>query len=216
MVLRLNRLDHLLPGSSRKVESVVLDEASQSGIAPPLLFIDEEAGYLVSIYIDNLPGTRTEITDHLLDQLFDLLGRCHRLQADVPTLDYLAHVNHYWQQIDAGPLLPPLELADQKSAMETEMTKLSGYGAMTGLCHHDPIPGNFVGGPDRLYLVDWEYSARGLIVMDYAALVIEWKINDAEVLARTGIAPPVLDSAKMIYQYLCALWEETARGKSIS
>jgi thiamine kinase-like enzyme len=85
--------------------------------------------------------------------------------------------------------------------------------AETGLCHHDPIMANFVGGPDRLYLIDWEYAAKGLLVMDYAALAIEWKIEDNIILTNSGIDPELLTKAKKLYTYLSKLWQQATRNE---
>ena len=59
--------------------------------------------------------------------------------------------------------------------------------------------------PERLYLIDWEYAANGLQIMDYAALATEWQIDDATILAKTDFNPESLTKAKALYQYLCAL-----------
>jgi hypothetical protein len=51
-----------------------------------------------------------------------------------------------------------------------------------------------------------------MIAMDYAALAVDWKIADIEVVERTGIDPTQLDMAKQLYRYICHLWRETAPG----
>jgi thiamine kinase-like enzyme len=80
-----------------------------------------------------------------------------------------------------------------------------------GVCHHDPVRSNFVSRADRLYLLDWEYAARGFIAMDYAALSVEWKLDCGEILGRVPLEPAVLDKAKTLYLYLCRLWEAGRR-----
>jgi hypothetical protein len=44
--------------------------------------------------------------------------------------------------------------------------------------------------------------------MDYAALGIEWGIDDDTIIAQTGIGRDLLLMAKMLYGYICDLWEE--------
>ena len=78
-----------------------------------------------------------------------------------------------------------------------------------GLCHHDPVVANFVGSPGRLYLIDWEYAATGLQIMDYAALAVEWRADDATVMHHAKWHPQSLSRAKELYRYLCALWQQT-------
>ncbi len=73
-----------------------------------------------------------------------------------------------------------------------------------------PRPGhraNFVGTPGRLYLIDWEYAATGLQIMDYAAFATEWQMDDATLLAKTGCDPEHFNMARTLYQYLCSLWD---------
>jgi hypothetical protein len=42
--------------------------------------------------------------------------------------------------------------------------------------------------------------------MDYAALAIEWGVDDQMVLDGTGIQAEALDQAKRLYKYMCQLW----------
>jgi hypothetical protein len=42
--------------------------------------------------------------------------------------------------------------------------------------------------------------------MDYAALSLEWGIDDPVVIERTGVELELLVIAKVFYKYLCALW----------
>ena len=45
--------------------------------------------------------------------------------------------------------------------------------------------------------------------MNYAALSVEWEIDDTKVLERTNFEPEQFLNAKMLYRYLCLLWEVT-------
>jgi thiamine kinase-like enzyme len=206
MVLRLNGADSFLPGASRNSEFGIWQAASKQGIAPPLLHLDEAAGYLVSSYIESSP-----IPQHnhaYIDQAFGLLKRCHQLDVDAPGIDYAGHIEQYWQVLENKSRLLNPALNEQRGPMRLLLQEIINSNTPTGLCHHDPVTENFVGHPDRLYLIDWEYAAHGLPVMDYAAMAVEWGINDATLLAQTGIKPELLAMAKALYGYLCALWEE--------
>jgi len=78
------------------------------------------------------------------------------------------------------------------------------------------VVANFVGSSERLYLIDWEYAARGLLLMDYAALGVEWGIDDAVITNQTGIEAELLIKAKELYKYLCKLWEEATAQEVMS
>ena len=208
LVLRLNSTDSSLAGISRNIERDIWKAASQQGIAPPLLFADKNNRFLVSPYIDNSLPSQPPFDKAFTRQAFELLKRCHRLDVDAPAIDYFSHVEHYWQIIENKGQLSNRSLTDQHGPMQSTLESLIASNPPTGLCHHDPVVANFVGDTDRLYLVDWEYAARGLVVMDYAALGIEWGMDKEMVLAQTGLEPDLLARAGEVYRYLCDLWQE--------
>jgi thiamine kinase len=208
LVLRLNSTDSALPGINRNIEIDIWKTASQQGIAPPLLFSDESNRFLVSAYIDNSLPSRPPFYEVFTMQVFELLKRCHELDVDAPSIDYSSHVEHYWQIIENKDQLSNQTLRDQRGPMQSMLESLVASNSPTGLCHHDPVVANFVGNTDRLYLIDWEYAAHGLLVMDYAALGIEWGMDKEMVLAQTGLEPNLLFKAEAIYRYLCELWQE--------
>jgi thiamine kinase-like enzyme len=206
MVLRLNATDTLLPGANRNHEIEIWQAASQLEIAPPLLHVDEKNRFLVSRYINNSLTAQASPNEAFVEQAFDLLERCHPLELDTPGIDYISHIEQYWQAIENQGGLQRPALHDQREPMRRLLETLINSGAQTGLCHHDPVITNFVGNPDRLYLIDWEYAARGLRVMDYAALGVEWGIDEALIITRMGLEPELLSMAKTWYGYLCDLW----------
>ena len=96
----------------------------------------------------------------------------------------------------------------QREPVLLRLESLLNSDSPTGLCHHDPVVANFVGTPERLYLIDWEYASNGLQIMDYAALAQEWQLDDSVVLQYTAVEPELLMKARKLYRYLCLLWNE--------
>jgi len=209
LVLRLNGSNSLLPGGHRDNEMKIWHAASAAGLAPPLLYTDEQQGILISRYIENSLPSQPEASKSIIEQAFTLLKRCHQLQVDAHSLDLAGHIQQYWHLIEAKGEPADITLLEQRKPMQALLESPHFKNAETGLCHHDPIMANFIGGLERLYLIDWEYAAKGLLVMDYAALAIEWGIEDTVVLANSGIDPELLTMAKSLYTYLCNLWEQT-------
>jgi thiamine kinase len=207
LVLRINGTGSLLPGSSRNNEIKIWQAASKQGTAPPLLYVDTQNQYLVSVYIHNELPPQPQHNTACVDQAFKLLEACHQLDVNAPTINYLSHIEHYWQIIETRDQPPDPALISQRKPMHSTLELLLKSNTSTGLCHHDPVIANFVGAPNRLYLIDWEYAANGLQIMDYAALATEWKIDDANILTRTSFDPKPLTMAKALYEYLCSLWE---------
>ena len=207
LVLRLNSHNSLLPGETRDHEAQIWQAASRCGIAPPLIFSDEQAGYLVNTYIDNKLPADPSTNKGLAIQALDLLTRCHQLKVRAPTIDYANHIERYWASIENKNIAINPRLAAQREPMSAVLESLLNSGTTIGLCHHDPVVANFVGGPARLYLIDWEYAANGMQVMDYAALGIEWGLDDETIIEHTGTKAPLLSVAKKLYGYICDLWE---------
>jgi thiamine kinase len=208
MVLRINSEDSLLPGSNRRSEIDIWQAASKQGIAPPLLYVDGHTRYLVSTYIESNLPSQPQLDESFLDQAFSLLSRCHQLDVEAHCIDYTDHIKKYWDIIVGKDQITNPGLQQQRQPMQELLEDILNSGTPTGLCHHDPVIANFVGSTERLYLIDWEYAAHGLQVMDYAALGIEWGIDDATIVARTGLKPGLLTMSKSLYRYMCALWKE--------
>ena len=214
LVLRINGTSSLLPGPNRSDEINIWKTAAKQGIAPPLIFVDPEYRYLVSTYISNNLPLEPQLNPTIVDQAFSLLKSCHQLEVKASSINYFNHIDHYWQLIEAKnqPIDP--DLIQQRKPIQQTLYSLLTSNTPTGICHHDPVKANFVGTPDRLYLIDWEYAATGLQIMDYAALATEWQFDDDTILKRTGFNPESLTKAKVLYGYLCDLWEEATTGIS--
>lgn len=208
MVLRLNGPDSLLPGPGRSYEISTWQAASQQGIAPPLLHADEQNRFLVSTYIQNDLPPQPPHDEVFVEQALKLLERCHQLNVDAPSIDYRRHIDRYWQIIESKHQIANTNLVKQRKPMYATLSALINSNTTAALCHHDPVIANFVGNPDRLYLIDWEYAANGLPIMDYAALAAEWKLDDAVILDRTRFKSESLARAKALYEYFCCLWGE--------
>jgi len=206
MVLRLNGSESLLPASRRNSEYKVWQAASEQGIAPRLLHVDVQHGFLVSRFIENTLPQKPPCKNRYAEMALDLLDRCHRLDVDAKSINYSDHIERYWKRIEAKARRPDKHLAQQRTAMQDLLKSLLESDTATGLCHHDPIVANFVGDTNRVYLIDWEYAANGLQIMDYAALAVEWKLADSLITLRTGIGADRLSMAKSLYRYLCRLW----------
>jgi len=207
LVLRMDAKPVLLPGGERQGEAEIWCLASAAGIAPPLLHTDEQAGFLVSAYINNGLPARPQAKPEIIENAFKLLQRCHALEVEAPRMDYAAHIESYWQLITSTGATPDRSLCTQRKPMQSLLATLLSSGTPTSLCHHDPVVANFVGNTDRLYLIDWEYASGGLQVFDYAAFGVEWELGTAEIAARSSLDAKLLDLAKTFYQYVCALWE---------
>ena len=205
LVMRLNTPGDALPGVDRAREIRIWQAASQAGLAPTVLHSDEQAGMLVTEYIEGTAPDLSDVNSALIDRLVDLLSSVHALDIEVTAIDYAAHIEEFWRIIETRQPQRN-EIWQQRAAVQALVTEFTAATSEVGLCHHDPTRSNFVGRNNQLYLLDWEYAAHGPVVMDFAALSIEWGIDDAEMIRRVALDPALLDTAKTIYQYICQLW----------
>lgn len=206
LIMRLDTPSDNLPGVDRAREVQICLAAAHAGLAPRVLHADHEAGVLITEHIDGLKLGDTDTDDMLLDRLVDLLSRVHRLDVVAHTINYADHVENFWHLIEARGRAEIDSLLKQRVTMHTLVNEFLSADHVVGLCHHDPVQANIIDRNGQLYLLDWEYAARGPVVMDYAALCVEWSIDDAEIARRIDVNPELLESAQTIYRYICALW----------
>lgn len=207
MVLRINAPATALPDPNRAVEARVWRVAGEAGTAPRLVYADPGGGFLVSAYVENNLPAQPQDDPVIARKALGLLQRCHRLEVSAPEIDYAAHVERYWQVIrDRGIEVEP-GIREQHETMHDLLEDIINSGQRVGLCHHDPVVENFVGSPERLHLIDWEYAARGLQVLDYAAFAVEWRLGNATIAMLTGFDAQLLCMASKFYRYQCHLWE---------
>jgi len=133
--------------------------------------------------------------------VFRVMSKCHATLVDAEEINYAQHIQAYCDRVDNSS-----ELLKQHQEMQDTLATLLAQHPEMVLCHHDLVMANFVGSPERLYLIDWEYAAKGLAVMDYAALAVEWGFSDALICSHTHIRLDSLVMAKKLYRYMCQLW----------
>ncbi len=208
LVMRLNAPAEKFPGIDRAREARIWRAASDARLAPALVFVDPGGRFVITEYIDGTTLDRLQLDDSSVDRVFDLLAGVHDLDIDAPALDYSLYIRVYWEMIQSGLGLHNLNLERQREPLEALVAEFIASEPRTGLCHHDPVPSNVISADERLYLLDWEYAARGFVSIDYAVMAVDWHIPDSKIIERTGIDPAELDMAKQVYRYICELWQE--------
>ncbi|MCB1667979.1 MAG: phosphotransferase family protein [Pseudomonadales bacterium] len=191
VVLRLNSGNSEQLGINRHHEAVILAVVANAGIAPMVHYCSPEEGVLVTAYIDGQPLDITR--PETISRVRCLLEKVHRLRPDIPVFDYIRHVTDYqkitgWQGAcqQITPLLEKLQSASGR-----------------GLCHHDPVPANFIDADGRLYLLDWEYAGLGAPEFDLAAARAEF----STFCVTSRYADELIFAADRVYQHSCQLWK---------
>jgi thiamine kinase len=209
LVMRLNSPVKRVPGVDRASEIRIWDAASRAGLAPKVLHADKQTGVLITEFLDGSSWGKPDVDVKLTNRLIGVLEAVHNLTVDAPLIDYAVHIEKFWRHIESRPCRPDVLLVQQRQPMQALVRILQKTPGRIGLCHHDPAPANVIDSEDRLYLLDWEYATRGPVIMDFAALCVEWNIDAAEISERVDLDSELLDSAQKIYRYICSLWAES-------
>ncbi len=202
LVLRRNHAAGAGLGIDRESERRILDLVAGAGIAPPLVYSDDQTLIMEYVGGEHWHDPGIDTADRLA-RLLPLMEHVHGLRLDLPRYDYRAHAAGYWRRIPA----PDNELVGEHSHMRPLLEKFQNECRCRALCHHDPTPGNIIASDDRLYLIDWEYAGMGCRAFDFAVLESHWG---------GAVDMPPLDCdprlALLVYRHLCRLWERLPRG----
>jgi thiamine kinase-like enzyme len=204
-VLKLGLAAREFPLNTRAHEASVQARAAAAGLAPAVLYFDEEV--LLEEYVAGPAWTDDTLSRAgRLEQLGSTLKRLHTLPPTGRRFPLMEAALHYYARLPRN--------ADRARA-ERCLATLSGVAAaeMPCCCHNDLVAGNImsVSGP---VLIDWEYAADNDPMFDLASLVAHHRIGSAGrerlLIACFGSAAAdyrerLLDSCKA-YRALAWLW----------
>ena len=159
--------------------------AARLGIAPDLVYSDPRSGVALTRRID---GGRV-LDEHAfsdpatLERAVGLLARLHRSDADFRgEVSLFESLGRYYRLCERRPdLLEPLEGARRRA--QRLQSWIESAREPHRPCHIDPAPSNFMlgeGAPPRLYLLDWEFSARCEPIWDLAYLSADAALSEAQ------------------------------------
>jgi len=194
-VLRIGNPHAAALGIDRYRELALLRAAAEAGLAPRPLWADPARGLLLSRHVDGERVSPAELNPARRGALLALLAAVRELTGADADFDYGACLRAYRAPDDE----PSSELVDCLAGLDAARAR--------GVCHHDPGPWNVIFAGGRPWLLDWEFAARGLPVLDLAAVVVDWQQPAAQVARLAGAEPGQLDLACVFYRGLCRLWE---------
>jgi thiamine kinase-like enzyme len=204
-VLRLSSSAGTQLGIVRAHERLILNDAAAAGIAPAIAHCSVEDGVLITEFIDGAAYAEPDARIRC-DILIALTRRIHALETPVPAVDYYAHAERYRRRLLAAGVALPGALTSLASQIAEEHEAGHAQPDASRICHRDLNPGNIIERAGRLYVIDWEYAARGASAFDFAAISAEWQLPLAAVGHATGLETRVLAHAARLYEYTCALW----------
>jgi Phosphotransferase enzyme family len=146
--------------------------AAAAGVAPPLLYVDSDAGvaimdFLPSRPLDEYPGGALAIAR----DLGRLAGRLQTTDVFPQFVDYPAALERMLAYVRGSGLFTP-GLLDAHCEGFTRIRDAYPWNAEPPVSsHNDPNPRNVIFDGQRLWLVDWETAYRNDLFVDIAILV---------------------------------------------
>ena len=204
-VLRYRTHQSTSLGLSFKQEVACMELADALGLAPEIVWLDEESQSMVIEFLQE-PGSVS------WEELADLTKSIHRLPPEMPTLNLQHQIEHYWQIAHergsgASNLISPSEptLGAAIQALESELPTT---------CHNDLTPPNIRRRNRDIVAIDWEYAATGSPHFEVATLCAGWPTMNPQSLASAilgdRLSKPLLGIATHLYAALNWNWHLAA------
>jgi thiamine kinase-like enzyme len=168
-VLRLPGKDTGLLGIDRTAELLAARQAASLGIAPELVYADEECS--LTVYLDGAePVDRARL---LADPApyARALRAFHDSGLELPTRFWMPDLlADYETLLRARGVTPAPAFNRARELVE----RIASVLPLTdpAPCHDDLLPGNVLAAGDRALLVDWEYAGMGHRLFDLANLAV--------------------------------------------
>ena len=152
-------------GIDRSCELAILKTASDAGIAPAILYSNEDAGILMTEYLHGRVWQKSDLdSGEHLEALADLLRRVHALPACCSPIDLTGIAEEYEDHLKARHGLHAF--ASNCVRIINERPIHEGVAC----CHNDIVATNVIdsGG---LNLIDWEYACDNDPMFDLASAI---------------------------------------------
>ncbi len=170
-VLRLeNKNIHAL-GIQRDFERRVHQVLGPLGICPLLHFSHRSLHYSLFEYIRGRTWTALDFNQQeQREKLHKVIARyqTHAITQAIaaPSFDYIAHLQHYHQQLSAAGMDDAQLKSDSYLFFIAQFDDYLKNNPQRLLTHHDLNPENIIETPGRLVILDWEYAGLGLAEFD--------------------------------------------------
>lgn len=143
--------------------------AAEAGVAPPIRYVDADAGVLVMAFVEQrpiseLPGGPPAVAAATAS----LLARLHGTAPFAAHGDYLDNIRQLIGYVTASGKVVPGLLDSHREAFD-ELTAAYPWRPDTFVsAHNDPNPSNVLYDGERLWLIDWETASRNDPFIDLA------------------------------------------------
>lgn len=166
---------------NRKEEKENTYNAVKDGLHPNVIYFDD-GGIKITEYIENseILSAKKLNDEYILQKVIDILKTLHSKK--VKSISELWIFNEYKKyekmlvknKVDWNLYPEFLELEKEFLPLVHKLEKLNSEFSK---CHNDLVPQNWIISKDRLYLLDWEYSAINDPAFDLASLISEFNLE---------------------------------------
>ncbi|MBQ9249409.1 MAG: phosphotransferase [Oscillospiraceae bacterium] len=217
---------------SRKHEKKALELAKSIGVEPTFLYMDEEEGWKISAYVEDI---RTPSYDSFEDsrRVLAVLRTLHEKKLTVDWSFLPWEGANRIEEILRGEKggIADHEFRQLKADVEKCFRKCEGDGVESCFCHCDTYASNWM-LTDRgdTILIDWEYAGNADPGCDLGAYIMDskWEIQEAERFVKEYCGEAYNDTLRFhylaytaivaYYWYVWALYQEscgTVMGESL-
>lgn len=204
-VLRYRTHQSTSLGLSFKQEVACMELARAQGLAPEVVWLDEESQSMVIEFLHE-PGSVSP------EELVNLTKSIHRLPPEMPPINLQHQIEHYWQTAHERGNSPSKLVSPNDPALGAAIKALESELPVT--CHNDLTPPNIRRRNRDLVAIDWEYAATGSPHFEVATLCAGWPSMNAQSLATAilgdRLSKPLLDIATDLYAALNWNWHLAA------
>ena len=187
--------------------------AARAGVNAEVLFFEIRNGTMLARYVD---GAQTMSATGFKDlarveRAARAFRRMHRHpEPFAGRFDVFAKIDEYLALLRSKNARIPDGYDALQMEADVARRTLSAAPAPLAPCHNDPLAENFIDGPARMYLVDWEYAGMNDPMWDLGDLSVEAEFGPEqdEALLRAyfeGEAPPAQRGRMVLAKGLCDL-----------
>jgi thiamine kinase-like enzyme len=180
-VVRLPGKDTNLLGIDREAERLATEQAAALGIGPRVAAMFEEPPCLVTCFVEGRELTSEELRGQdVLAEVAKGLRAFHESGLELPTEFHVYDVVRDYAEVSRsrGGELP----AEFEGALERAGAIVKTVGEhgehRSSPNHNDLLAANFLGSPDGVVIVDWEYAGMGDPFFDLGNFAVNNELDD--------------------------------------
>ncbi len=181
-MIRVPGKDTSLLEIDREAERITNERAAAVGVAPRVAAMLDDPQAIVTVFVEGRGMTAEDLREPATrSAVARALRAIHEIPEPLPSrFDSFRLVETFAETAVArGATLPEAYGEALAQAAEIEAA-LAGPEHEPVPCHNDLLAANFIAGPERLWIVDWEYAGMGDRYFDLANFSVNNELADAD------------------------------------